>query len=117
MATVLNPRPEVGPITAVIGVDAVSFVYRDTPVLDCVSFEIAPGEFVALTGPNGSGKSTLLRLILGLLTPAEGTVRLLGQPGALNFGAAMAASVILMAVTAVAILAIERFRFADIGEF
>ena len=43
--------------------------------------------------------------------------RLLGQPGALNFGAAMAASVILMAVTAVAILAIERFRFADIGEF
>jgi thiamine transport system permease protein len=43
--------------------------------------------------------------------------RLLGRPGALNFGAAMAASVILMAVTAVAILAIERFRFADIGEF
>jgi thiamine transport system permease protein len=43
--------------------------------------------------------------------------RLLGQPGALNFGAAMAASVILMAVTAVAIFAIERFRFADIGEF
>jgi hypothetical protein len=35
----------------------------------------------------------------------------------LNFGAAMAASVILMAVTALAILAIERFRFADIGEF
>jgi thiamine transport system permease protein len=43
--------------------------------------------------------------------------RLLGQTGPLNFGAAMAASVILMAVTAVAILAIERFRFADIGEF
>ncbi len=43
--------------------------------------------------------------------------RLLGQPGALNFGAAMAASVILMAVTAAAIFAIERFRFADIGEF
>jgi zinc transport system ATP-binding protein len=80
LATVLNPRPEVGPITAVIGVDAVSFVYRDTPVLDGVSFKIASGEFVALTGPNGSGKSTLLRLILGLLTPAEGTVRLLGQP-------------------------------------
>jgi thiamine transport system permease protein len=43
--------------------------------------------------------------------------RLLGQPGPLNFGAAMAASVILMAVTAAAILAIERFRFADVGEF
>jgi len=43
--------------------------------------------------------------------------RLLRQPGTLNFGAAMAASVILMAVTTLAILAIERFRFADIGEF
>jgi thiamine transport system permease protein len=43
--------------------------------------------------------------------------RLLGRPGPLNFGAAMAASTILMALTAVAILAIERFRVADVGEF
>src|SRR5437763_562760 len=43
--------------------------------------------------------------------------RLLGRPGPLNFGAAMAASVILMAVTAVAIFAIECFRFDDICEF
>ncbi len=43
--------------------------------------------------------------------------RLLGLPGALNFGAAMAASVILMALTTVAILAIERFRVGAVGEF
>ncbi|HXY92508.1 MAG TPA: ABC transporter permease subunit, partial [Acidimicrobiia bacterium] len=43
--------------------------------------------------------------------------RLLGQPGALNFGAAMAASVILMALTAVAIFAIEHFRIGAVGEF
>jgi thiamine transport system permease protein len=43
--------------------------------------------------------------------------RLLGQPGPLNFGAAMAASVILMGITALAILAIERFRFGPVGEF
>jgi thiamine transport system permease protein len=43
--------------------------------------------------------------------------RLIDQPGPLSFGAAMAASVILMAVTATAIVAIERFRVADIGEF
>jgi thiamine transport system permease protein len=43
--------------------------------------------------------------------------RLISQPGPLSFGAAMAASVILMAVTATAILAIERFRIAHIGEF
>lgn len=43
--------------------------------------------------------------------------RLLGQPGALNFGAAMAASVLLVVITAVAILAIERARFRSVGEF
>jgi thiamine transport system permease protein len=43
--------------------------------------------------------------------------RLIDQPGPLSFGAAMAASVILMAVTATAIIAIERFRIANIGEF
>jgi thiamine transport system permease protein len=43
--------------------------------------------------------------------------RLLGQPGPLNFGAAMAASVVLMAVSAIAIVVIERFRVGSIGEF
>ena len=43
--------------------------------------------------------------------------RLLGQPGPQNFGAAMAASVILMALTALAILGIERFRVGSVGTF
>jgi thiamine transport system permease protein len=43
--------------------------------------------------------------------------RLLGQPGPLNFGGAMAASVILMALTALAILSIERFRAGTVGSF
>jgi thiamine transport system permease protein len=43
--------------------------------------------------------------------------RLLGQPGALNFGGAMAASTILMVLTAVTIFAIERFRVGRVGEF
>ena len=43
--------------------------------------------------------------------------RYLGQPGALNFGQALAMSTILMAVTAVGFLAIERFRYGDVGEF
>ena len=43
--------------------------------------------------------------------------RLLGQPGAANFGAAMAASTILMALTAAAMLAIDRFRLGDLGAF
>jgi len=65
---------------AVIAVEDISFLYRDTPVLDGVTFTVEPGEFVALTGPNGSGKSTLLRIILGLLPPAGGSVRLFGSP-------------------------------------
>jgi zinc transport system ATP-binding protein len=60
-------------------VDAVSFAYRDLPVLDCVTFDVPAGEFVALAGANGSGKSTLTRIALGLLPVAEGTVELLGR--------------------------------------
>jgi zinc transport system ATP-binding protein len=65
---------------AAMHVDAVSFAYRDDLVLDCVSLEVQPGEFVALAGANGSGKSTLMRIVLGLLTPAQGQVELFGRP-------------------------------------
>ncbi len=43
------------------------------------TLSVEPGEFVAVLGPNGAGKSTLLRLLLGLIRPSEGTVRLFGQ--------------------------------------
>ena len=49
-------------------------------MLDRVDLELAPGEFVALVGPNGAGKSTLLRILLGLLSPNRGAVRLFGEP-------------------------------------
>ena len=62
-----------------------SFAYGEEPVVDDVSFSLAPGEFVALVGPNGSGKSTLLRLLLGLLRPDTGVVHLFGvDPHALS---------------------------------
>ncbi|MCA1691179.1 MAG: metal ABC transporter ATP-binding protein [Acidimicrobiales bacterium] len=67
---------------AVLEVEGVSFSYGRRPVLDGVSLGVAAGEFVALAGPNGSGKSTLLRIILGLLAPDAGQVRIFQVPPA-----------------------------------
>ena len=63
-----------------IDIDDVSFSYGYTPVLNRVSFPIRAGDFLALIGPNGSGKTTLLKVILGLLKPAQGVIRILGRP-------------------------------------
>ena len=54
----------------------VRFRYSDSEpwVMDGCTFEVAPGEVVAIVGPSGCGKSTLLRLLLGLLDPHGGQV-------------------------------------------
>ena len=61
-----------------IQAEHLSFSYSHEPVVDDVSLTVRRGEFLALVGPNGSGKTTLLRLLLGLLPPRRGTVRLFG---------------------------------------
>lgn len=45
-----------------------------------IDIEISPGEFIAIVGPSGCGKSTLLRLIAGLETPDQGSIRINGDP-------------------------------------
>ena len=66
-------------MTPAVTINQVSFHYPgQEPILDNISLTIAPGEFLGVIGPNGSGKSTLLRLMLGLLVPTAGTVRMLG---------------------------------------
>jgi len=60
--------------------DGLRFGYeRDAPVVRDVSLSISRGERVALLGPNGGGKSTLGRLLVGLLRPDHGEVRLVGR--------------------------------------
>lgn len=53
--------------------------YRNVPVVKDVSFNIQPGEVVALIGLNGAGKSTLLKTILGLLPALKGQILLNGR--------------------------------------
>lgn len=63
-----------------IAVEQVWAGYHGQIVLEDVSLSVKEGDFVGLIGPNGGGKTTLLRVILGLLTPYRGAVRLLGKP-------------------------------------
>jgi len=55
-------------------------LHRTLQALKDVTFSIGEGEMVGLLGPNGSGKSTLIRVVLGLLRPTSGVVRISGGP-------------------------------------
>ena len=63
----------------VISIDQLRFGYDVTPVVDGVTAQLSPGKVTALIGPNAAGKSTLMRLMLGLLTPWSGSVKVLGE--------------------------------------
>jgi iron(III) transport system ATP-binding protein len=66
-------------VTAILSLEGVAFARGGRRVLDGLSLHIAEGEVVALLGPSGSGKSTVIRLLLGLLAPDRGAVRIRGQ--------------------------------------
>jgi ABC-type protease/lipase transport system fused ATPase/permease subunit len=61
-------------------VENISHAIDSTPVLENVSFSLAPGEILAVIGPSGAGKSTLGRIMLGLWEPDEGRVLLGDMP-------------------------------------
>jgi zinc transport system ATP-binding protein len=62
-----------------IEVERVWFSYEGTNVLADVTFALSQGEFLGIIGPNGGGKTTLLKLMLGILKPDRGRIRILGQ--------------------------------------
>lgn len=66
----------------VIRLQDVSFSYNGLSVLEDVNLEVAEGDFVSVVGPNAGGKTTLLKIILGLIRPTRGTVRVFGRPPA-----------------------------------
>ncbi|MEV4249496.1 ABC transporter ATP-binding protein [Streptosporangium canum] len=77
-----TPLPErsVDHSAPVVRVSGLSAAYGSRRVVDDVSFEVYPGETVGIVGESGSGKTTVARLVLGLLAPISGEVRLNGAP-------------------------------------
>lgn len=63
----------------IIELDRVCFSYSTEEVIKDVSLQIHKGDYVGIIGPNGGGKSTLLKLMLGILKPNDGTIRLFGK--------------------------------------
>lgn len=57
----------------------VSFSYGDTEILHDVYLAVHRGDYLGIVGPNGGGKTTLLKIMLGLLSPNHGTVKLFGE--------------------------------------
>jgi len=62
-----------------IELESVSYSYDGAPALENVSLHVPQGEYLAVLGPNGGGKTTLLKLLLGLIQPQSGAVRVLGS--------------------------------------
>ncbi|MEM5787763.1 MAG: metal ABC transporter ATP-binding protein [Syntrophobacteraceae bacterium] len=68
--------------TTAIDLREVSFYYNGSPILLNVNLSVEERDFLAVIGPNGSGKTTLLKIILGILRPRQGTVKIFGKnPG------------------------------------
>jgi len=66
-----------------VSFENVSFAYpvrADVPVLSDVSFQVSPGERIALVGPSGAGKSTVVSLLLRLFEPGSGSITVDGRP-------------------------------------
>ncbi|MBI5728796.1 MAG: metal ABC transporter ATP-binding protein [Candidatus Magasanikbacteria bacterium] len=64
----------------IIEVQGVSFGYTNELALKNIDLNVHAGDYLGIIGPNGGGKTTLLKIMLGLLQPTEGSVKLFGQP-------------------------------------
>ncbi|MGB7629503.1 MAG: ABC transporter ATP-binding protein [Candidatus Deferrimicrobium sp.] len=62
----------------VLSVSRLRRVFHDTIAVDGISFEVGRNEIVGLLGPNGAGKTTTINMILGILDPSSGTIRVEG---------------------------------------
>jgi zinc transport system ATP-binding protein len=66
-------------MTPLVELRSVAFNYESIPVLEDITLAVECGDFLGIIGPNGGGKTTLLKVMLGLLAPRCGEVRLFGE--------------------------------------
>jgi branched-chain amino acid transport system ATP-binding protein len=78
-----RPRKEAfePPADAILSVVKLTAGYGAAPVLQAISFDVRPGEMVAMLGANGAGKSTVMRALSGLLRPVSGNIVLDNKSG------------------------------------
>lgn len=67
------------PLEKVLAVSRLRRSYGDTIAVDGISFDVGRNEVVGLLGPNGAGKTTTIHMILGVLEPSSGTIRIDGE--------------------------------------
>jgi osmoprotectant transport system ATP-binding protein len=79
-----SPRPALlqGGISLLIRFENVVKKYKQQDVIDGLSFEVAPSEFVVLIGPSGCGKTTILKMINRLIIPTSGKIYIKGEDAA-----------------------------------
>ncbi|OCT12403.1 ABC transporter [Paenibacillus pectinilyticus] len=64
----------------IISIDDISFSYENKAVIHNLQFDILERDFVGVIGSNGAGKTTLLKMLVGLLKPTSGEIRLFDRP-------------------------------------
>src|SRR5437764_1194032 len=79
-AAVISDGPAPAPVDGAPPVEVQGLVkrYGDLTAVDHIDLVVQPGDVYGYLGPNGAGKTTSLRMMLGLIRPTEGTVRLFG---------------------------------------
>jgi ABC-2 type transport system ATP-binding protein len=76
--TLQSPQVQEPSMSKVLSLTGLHKTYGQTVAVDGVSFEVGRNEIVGLLGPNGAGKTTIINMVLGVLEPTTGTIRVEG---------------------------------------
>ena len=79
----INPPARATETTPALELCGITKLFGDFTAVNDLSFSLSPGSICGFLGPNGAGKTTTIRMILEILRPTRGTLRVLGQPSAL----------------------------------